>query len=66
MMYVLPKRFKQSSKFSDKSGNGAFDFLGFTRYWGRSRKGNWVIKRQKMRKRQARTMRNQYIYCRNN
>jgi hypothetical protein len=23
---------------------GTFDFLGFTRYWGRSRKGRWVVK----------------------
>jgi len=58
--------FKQPSKFSDKSGNGTFDFLGFTHYWGRSRKGNWVIKRQTMRKRQARAMRNLHLYCRNN
>ena len=25
---------------------GTFDFLGFTHYWGRSRKGNWVVKRK--------------------
>jgi group II intron reverse transcriptase/maturase len=25
---------------------GTFDFLGFTHYWARSRKGNWVIKRK--------------------
>lgn len=25
---------------------GTFDLLGFTHYWGRSRKGNWVVKRQ--------------------
>jgi RNA-directed DNA polymerase len=25
---------------------GTFDFLGFTHYWGRSRKGNWVIMRK--------------------
>jgi group II intron reverse transcriptase/maturase len=58
-------RFKWPSKFSAKSGNGTFDFLGFTHYWGRSRNGNWVIKRQTMRKRQARAMRNLYLYCRN-
>jgi group II intron reverse transcriptase/maturase len=26
--------------------SGTFDFLGFTHYWGRSRKGHWVIKRK--------------------
>jgi len=25
---------------------GSFDFLGFTHYWGRSRKGTWVVKRK--------------------
>lgn len=24
---------------------GTFDFLGFTHFWGRSRKGQWVVKR---------------------
>jgi RNA-directed DNA polymerase len=28
------------------SPSGAFDFLGFTHFWGRSRKGAWVVKRQ--------------------
>ena len=59
-------RFKWPGKFSANSGNGTFDFLGFTHYWGRSRNGNWVIKRQTMKKRQARAMRNLYVYCRNN
>jgi RNA-directed DNA polymerase len=58
--------FKWPSKFSDKHENGTFDFFGFTHFWGRSRNGNWVIKRQTMRKRQARAMRNLYLYCRNN
>jgi group II intron reverse transcriptase/maturase len=58
-------RFKWPGKYSAKSGNGTFDFLGFTHYWGKSRNGNWVIKRQTMRKRQARAMRNLYLYCRN-
>ena len=30
---------------------GTFDFLGFTHYWGRSRKGNWVVKRKTISKR---------------
>ena len=27
------------------SPSGSFDFLGFTHFWSRSRKGNWVVKR---------------------
>ena len=30
-------------------GPGRFDLLGFTHYWGRSRKGNWVVKRKTAR-----------------
>ena len=29
-----------------KCESGSFDFLGFTHYWGRSRRGLWVIKRK--------------------
>lgn len=57
--------FKWASKFSEKSGSGTFDFLGFTHFWGRSRNDNWVVKKQTMRKRQACAMRSLYVYCRN-
>lgn len=59
-------KFKWPSKFTAKPNTGTFDFLGFTHYWGRSRNGVWVIKRQTMKKRQARAMRNLYQYCRFN
>lgn len=29
-----------------KGGPGSFDFLGFTHFWSRSKKGNWVIKQK--------------------
>ena len=59
-------RFKWVDKDLKKSGNGTFDFLGFTHYWGKSRKGNWVIKRMTARKRHRRALRNIFLYCRNN
>ena len=34
----------------------SFDFLGFTHYWGRSRKGKWVIKRKTAGKRLNRSI----------
>ena len=62
IMEVLPKRFGKYglSLHPDKTkmvdfrrpplhaskGQGSFDFLGFTHYWGKSRKGNWVVKRK--------------------
>jgi len=33
-----------------------FDLLGFTHYWGRSRKGRWVVKRQTARNRFTRAV----------
>ena len=35
---------------------GTFDFLGFTHYWGRSRKGTWVVKRKTMKSRFSRAL----------
>lgn len=42
---------------------GTFDFLGFTHYWGRSRKGNWVVKRKTAAKRFSRVLKrtNQWL-----
>ena len=45
-------RFKgPGSKKNSDGGNGTFDFLGFTHYWAKSRRGAWVIKRRTARKR---------------
>jgi group II intron reverse transcriptase/maturase len=43
---------------------GTFDFLGFTHYWGRSRKGYWVIQRKTAAKRLRRTLRAIGDWCR--
>jgi RNA-directed DNA polymerase len=50
-------RFQRPSRVQPESaGNGTFDLLGFTHYWGRSRRGFWVIKRRTARKRLQRSM----------
>ena len=41
-----------------------FDFLGFTHYWGKSRKGNWVIKRKTAAKRIRRVTKIIWQWCR--
>ena len=41
-----------------------FDFLGFTHYWGKTRKGFWVIKRKTARKRLKRAMKSVWNWCR--
>ena len=48
------------------SGNGTFDFLGFTHYWTRSRKGYWVIQRRTSRKRMKRRQKSFWHWCRDN
>lgn len=41
-----------------------FDLLGFTHYWGRSRKGRWVVKRKTASNRFSRAMRSIDDWCR--
>jgi group II intron reverse transcriptase/maturase len=42
----------------------SFDLLGFTHYWGRSRKGNWVIKRKTASSRFSRALHRIAQWCR--
>lgn len=42
----------------------SWDFLGFTHFWSRSRRGYWVIKRKTMRKRLARALTRINEWCR--
>ena len=82
VMDVLPKRFgkygltvhpekTQMIRFTRPSsgddGRGqTFNFLGFTHYWGRSRKGNWVVKRQTEKSRFGRALQAVSDWCREN
>jgi RNA-directed DNA polymerase len=43
---------------------GTFDLLGFTHYWGRSRKGHWVVKRKTASKRLSRAVKEIASWCR--
>ena len=78
VMKVLPKRFARFGltihpektrcvRFipcgGKDGGPGSFDFLGFTHFWGRSRKGNWVIKRRTSKKRASRAMTRIWEWC---
>ena len=56
---------RRSSGDEDETGDpGTFDLLGFTHYWGRSLKGNWVVKRKTARSRLTRAMRSIAEWCR--
>ena len=43
---------------------GTFDLLGFTHFWARSRKGNWVVKRKTAASRFTRAVRRIAHWCR--
>jgi RNA-directed DNA polymerase len=45
-------------------GNDSFDFLGFTHYWGRSRRGRPQVKRKTSRSRWTRTLSRIWEWCR--
>lgn len=70
-MKVLPKRFGKYDlelhsektkivELNDKQGKGtrSFDFLGFSHYLGKSRKGNLVLKRKTSSKKLTRSLNN--------
>ena len=57
-------RFERPSGYDDDDDPESFDFLGFTHYWARSRKGNWVVKRRTAASRFARGLRTITEWCR--
>jgi group II intron reverse transcriptase/maturase len=42
----------------------SFDMLGFTHYWGRSRKGRWIVKRKTAKSRFSRALKRIGQWCR--
>ena len=46
------------------SSPGSFDFLGFTHYWARSRKGRWMIKQKTAKDRVSRAVKEVKIWLR--
>jgi group II intron reverse transcriptase/maturase len=56
--FVHPRRRRARSE------HATFDFLGFTHYWGRSRRGNWVIQRKTAKDRFRRALGHFKLWCR--
>ena len=58
---VVDFRRPPSKPGSQKEGQGrrprSFDMLGFTHFWGKSRQGNWVVKRKTAKDRLCRSLR---------
>jgi group II intron reverse transcriptase/maturase len=59
---LVPFKAPQDNRHDD--GPGTFDLLGFTHYWGRSRKGGWVVQRKTAAKRFSRALHRIYEWCR--
>ena len=47
----------------DGGASSSFDLLGFTHFWGKSRKGSWVVKRKTMMARLGRTLQRISMWC---
>jgi RNA-directed DNA polymerase len=54
----------QGSSDHRKPRGGTFNFLGFTHYWGRSRKGRWVVQRKTESGRFTRSLTSIAEWCR--
>ena len=61
-----PPRRRDHKRPPPDRASGTFDLLGFTHYWGLSRKGNWVVKRQTAASRLTRALRTIARWCRFN
>lgn len=55
---------EENASSGGSSGPQTFDFLGFTHYWARSRRGWWVVKRKTAKDRQRRSLRAIAQWCR--
>ena len=59
-------RFGRPGVPTERKGSSSFNFLGFTHYWGRSRKGNWVVKRKTEKSRFSRALKAVSEWCKRN
>ncbi len=58
--------FCRPTQGAKKGSAGTFDLLGFTHFWGRSRKGSWVVKRRTAKSRFTRALHQVSAWCRAN
>jgi group II intron reverse transcriptase/maturase len=51
---------------ANRKGPGSFNFLGFTHYWCRTRKGKWAVRKKTSSKRLTRAIAKVQAFCRRN
>ncbi|MEE9533489.1 MAG: group II intron reverse transcriptase/maturase [Acidimicrobiia bacterium] len=59
-----PPADRRSKESDDDARRGTFDFLGFSHFWAKSRKGSWVVKRKTAKNRFTRALRMLSQWCR--
>jgi group II intron reverse transcriptase/maturase len=59
-----PPAIGPDTKSGPEGRPGTFDLLGFTHYWGQTRKGGWAVKRKTASKRLSRAVRSIAEWCR--
>ena len=64
--FLHPARREAPSEPRGGSGGRSFEFLGFTHFWGKSRKGLWIIKRKTSSNRLSRSLKRVKQLCRLN
>ena len=64
--FQSPSRLAVDPEGDPDAQPGTFDLLGFTHYWGKSRQGAWVIKRQTASSRFSRALSKVALWCRFN
>src|SRR5262249_15404919 len=62
--FAPPAPCDSATEDRNRSDPTTFDFLGFTHYWGRSLKGNWVVKRKTAKNRFNRALQAISEWCR--
>lgn len=63
LMAFKRPRTKEGPRGGPNAGR-SFDFLGFTHFWARSRKGTWVVRRKTAKGRLSRALRSIALWCR--
>ncbi len=63
---VLTRFSRPKGRGNSATGRGTFDFLGFTHYWAKSRRGSWVIKRKTRKKSLRRFLKALWVWLRRN
>lgn len=61
-----PGRPKSGRGAAEEGSPGVFDLLGFTHYWGRTRRGGWAVKRKTAKGRFGRALKRVAEWCRAN